>query len=216
VNWGASEMPLWRIPTRIINSPVHMYPDKLSFMRQMQDDLVTASYIPPFSVNDPNQLTFPVMCRRILNGHSGAGIVVAETPEQLVNAPLYVQYIPKESEWRVHFFVWPDAEGGRAGHIVDIQRKIRDPNREPTNWKVRSHNNGFIYVRNDLAIPQAVQNAANAFLASRMSLDFGALDIIYNRKQNRAYILEVNTAPGLFGHTVQVYADCMRVYENER
>jgi D-alanine-D-alanine ligase-like ATP-grasp enzyme len=37
-------------------------------------------------------------------------------------------------------------------------------------------------------------------------LDFGAVDVIWNEKQQRAYVLEVNTAPGLEGQTVDDYA----------
>jgi D-alanine-D-alanine ligase-like ATP-grasp enzyme len=37
-------------------------------------------------------------------------------------------------------------------------------------------------------------------------LDFGAVDIIYNAKRNECYVLEVNTAPGLEGTTVEKYA----------
>jgi D-alanine-D-alanine ligase-like ATP-grasp enzyme len=41
-------------------------------------------------------------------------------------------------------------------------------------------------------------------------LDFGAIDIIYNESRDQAYVLEVNTAPGLTGQTIQSYADAFR------
>ena len=37
-------------------------------------------------------------------------------------------------------------------------------------------------------------------------LDFGAVDVIYNVHHKKAYVLEVNTAPGLEGTTLEVYA----------
>jgi len=42
---------------------------------------------------------------------------------------------------------------------------------------------------------------------SALGLDFGAVDIIYNEHENQYYVLEVNTAPGLEGTTVEKYAE---------
>ena len=43
-----------------------------------------------------------VLCRKLLRANSGRGIVVAKTLEELVTAPLYVKYIRKEKEYRLH------------------------------------------------------------------------------------------------------------------
>jgi glutathione synthase/RimK-type ligase-like ATP-grasp enzyme len=43
-----------------------------------------------------------------------------------------------------------------------------------------------------------------------LGLDFGAVDIIWNKKQDRYYVLEVNTAPGLEGETVVRYANAFK------
>src|SRR3546814_11566955 len=61
---------------------------------------------------------YTIVARTVLNGHSGAGIVLCETPEQLaaVDAPLYVVYEPKKQEYRVHVL---------NGKVVDVQRKAR-------------------------------------------------------------------------------------------
>ena len=39
-----------------------------------------------------------------------------------------------------------------------------------------------------------------------LQLDFGAVDVIWNEAQKRAYVLEVNTAPGIEGTTLMRYA----------
>ena len=43
-----------------------------------------------------------------------------------------------------------------------------------------------------------------------IGLDFGAVDVIYNGHSNRAYVLEINTAPGLTGTTLDNYAAALR------
>jgi D-alanine-D-alanine ligase-like ATP-grasp enzyme len=40
-----------------------------------------------------------------------------------------------------------------------------------------------------------------------VGLDFGAVDIIWNQTQDRCYVLEINTAPGLCNTTCQKYAE---------
>jgi glutathione synthase/RimK-type ligase-like ATP-grasp enzyme len=138
-----------------------------------------------------------IVCRTVLTGHSGHGIIIASTPVELVKASLYTQYVPKSHEFRVHII---------RGDIIDVQRKIRDPNKEPTDWKVRSHDNGFIYVRGGFVVPEDVKRQSlSAFMAS--GLDFGAVDVIWSEKQQKAYVLEINTAPGLENTTVESYAN---------
>jgi D-alanine-D-alanine ligase-like ATP-grasp enzyme len=93
--------------------------------------------------------------------------------------------------------------------VVLVQRKARDPRCDNPNWKVRNHDNGFIFVRNDVdPDPQVVEQAVKAVVA--LGLDFGAADIIWNEKQKRAVVLEVNTAPGLEGSTINDYAQGFR------
>lgn len=144
---------------------------------------------------------YVVVCRTILNGNSGEGIVLAETVDELVEAPLYVRYVPKKQEYRVHVF--------RDG-VVDVQRKARrkDVADDQVNWKIRNHDNGFIFARGeDLGeVPEDVlTQSINAVKAC--GLDFGAVDVIFNEKEQSAYVLEVNTAPGLSGATLDVYVE---------
>jgi glutathione synthase/RimK-type ligase-like ATP-grasp enzyme len=139
--------------------------------------------------------------RHKLTGHSGEGIEIVEKKEDLPNAPLYVEYIKKQDEYRIHV--------GRKGDVyscISEQRKARslDVPLERVNWKVRNHNNGFVFVREDCNPPDSVRIAAVEAIKAT-GLDFGAVDVIYNAKEDRAYVLEINTAPGLEGQTIEDY-----------
>jgi D-alanine-D-alanine ligase-like ATP-grasp enzyme len=121
-----------------------------------------------------------------------------------VSAPLYVKYIPKKDEYRVHVV---------RGEIIDIQRKgLREELKgtEGVNFKVRNLANGFVFVRNDgRTVPECVLTVGRQAVQA-LELDFGAADVIYNAQQNRAYAIEVNSAPGLQGTTIVNYTNALR------
>lgn len=208
INWGSSNLPDFG-PAQIINIPdaVRVCANKLRFF-----ETVPADCCVPWTTDRQVTLRWlqegreaKVVCRTLLTGHSGNGIIIAESDNELVNAPLYTKYVKKQAEYRVHLI------RSRNGEIrtIDIQRKIRDPEREPTDWNVRSHANGFMFVRNDVVLPaNALDNCIRAFEA--VGLDFGAVDVLWNQREQRAYVLEINTAPGLTGTTVENYATAFR------
>lgn len=140
-----------------------------------------------------------VVARTQLNGHSGAGIVLArEASDPLPVAPLYVQYVKKQKEFRVHV-----AFGG----VIDVQEKRqRKDYVGDTNFQVRNHHTGWVYCREDIQEPDGIRDMAIQAV-SALGLDFGAVDIIFNAKRNECFVLEVNTAPGLEGTTVERYAE---------
>lgn len=216
VNWGSSRLPDFQ-PATVINSQaaIGVCSNKLSFFQVMgayhnegerprvpewtRDRAVAATW---FDREDSK-----VVCRTILTGHSGNGIIIAESENELADAPLYTRYVKKQAEYRVH--IVRSRQGGLGSRIIDVQRKIRDPEREPTDWRVRSHANGFIFVRSGFELPaDAETQTLRAFRAS--GLDFGAVDVIYNEREGQAYVLEINTAPGLTGTTVDNYAEAFR------
>ena len=197
--------------------------NKLSFFKKNADE----EYLPKFwtSKSEIPDDVYPVVCRCILTGHSGAGIVIANTKEELVDAPLYVQYKKKKDEYRVHCGKRPwtphlDYAGEQMPEgvyrddpheIISIQRKARRLDCENPNWQVRNHANGFVFVRNNVNPPPCVtESAIKAF--DRSGLDFGAVDVIYNEQENKAYVLEINTAPGLEGQTVKDYANFFKEF----
>jgi glutathione synthase/RimK-type ligase-like ATP-grasp enzyme len=139
-----------------------------------------------------------VVARTVLRGHSGAGIVLVDQKNaELPAAPLYVQYVKKQQEFRVHV---------AFGKVIDVQEKRQRKDYEgDTNFQVRNHHTGWVYCREDIKQPAELEPMAVATVA-RLGLDFGAVDIIYNAKSNVCYVLECNTAPGLEGTTVERYA----------
>ena len=208
INWGCSTMPDAYLTCRVLNSPtaVGLCANKLSFFNHLAD---TDVRIPPFLTcsadvkfenEDVKEGKPSWVARTVLTGHSGAGIVIIEGGDaEVVEAPLYTKYIPKKEEYRVHVF---------QGEVVDVQRKARstDVEDENVNWQVRNHANGFIFARNeDHDVPDDVLvQAARAVEAC--GLDFGAVDVLWNQKKFEAYVIEVNTAPGLTGETLEGYA----------
>lgn len=141
-----------------------------------------------------------VVVRRILNGHSGHGIEIVSPGGDLpTDAPLYVEYIKKTREARLHIF------NGRLIAWQEKRRRREVPDAD-VNWQVRNHDNGFIFARDNVVTDQRAVDIAVAALAA-LGLDFGAVDLIFNEQGNAWYFLEVNTAPGLEGQTITDYAE---------
>lgn len=219
INWGSSDINNnWEC----LNANCGIWSNKLNSFVQWQSSQ-NGPRIPPFTTSPTEAAGWlskgsRVVCRGTLTGHSGAGITIVEgnkTGDQtsLPQVPLYVKYIPKDQEYRVHVFNFQ----GQI-EVIDVQRKVRDPSREPSNWQVRSHQNGFIFTRNDQAgnpyktscPPDVLEQAKRALGSS--GLTFGAVDVIWSAKKEEAYVLECNCAPGLEGTTVSIYAEAIKRY----
>jgi hypothetical protein len=199
INWGNSTLKVFE-PARTLNTGycVSLAANKLSFFNQV--NLSDAQGVrTPLYWENPENITpedFPVVCRTVLTGHSGNGIVLANTPDELVPAKLYTKYVKKKDEFRVHC---------SRDTVIAIQKKYALGYVNP-NYQIRSHDNGFIFIRGGFTTPDGVVEQAQAAIAA-CGLDFGAVDVIYNTHEDKAYTLEVNTAPGLEGQTILDYRD---------
>lgn len=141
------------------------------------------------------------LARTKLSSHSGEGIIVVEPGQQQPTAPLYVLYKKKTHEYRAHVF---------NGQVIDIVQKKRRADFENINSQIRNVQNGWVFCREDIKINNKNDLITQALLACNAArLDFGAVDIIYNAKEKKYYVLEVNTAPGLEGQTVTNYANAI-------
>lgn len=213
INWGCSNLPDNIYESRILNRPegVSVCSNKLKFFNLLNERQLS-DLIPPYttSIDKAKEMLnsgVHLFARTKLTGHSGEGIVSMTKPEHFVEAPLYVKYIKKTEEYRVHIVY---------GVVIFEQRKARnkDVPDDKVNWQIRNHSNGFIYSYKNLIIPWCVKDVAlRAFAAT--GLDFGAVDVIYSRNEDRAYVLEINTAPGLEGETLNRYANCFRGFIRE-
>lgn len=209
VNWGCSQLPEEVMKSKVVNHPdaVAIAANKRDFFNKVKDVVS----IPPFTENVEEAFEWlnkghHVVVREKLNGHSGEGIVILENQFDFedydhTKARVYVQYVPKKDEYRIHV---------SNGEVIDMQRKAmqRGLDREQVNWKVRNHRNGFVFVREGVEPPEEVIEQAKLAVKT-VGLDFGAVDVIWNNHYNKAYVLEINTAPGLEGKSVDTYAKAL-------
>lgn len=210
INWGNSEIPSWGYRTSWLNHPMLIGPTvhKLKFFRAMKTNNVN---VVPFTTDKGEAESWlanhHVVCRHVLTGKAGQGIeVVNRGATELPRAPVYTQYKkPRLGEFRVHVF---------NDKVIDIAQKKRtyDVPDEEVNWKIRSHTNGWIFARNDIEIPSGVREEALKAITG-CALDFGAVDLLHDN--DKVYILEVNTAPGLEGTTLQRYSQAIAEYLHE-
>lgn len=214
LNWGSSVVPDEVLKCNILNHPekIKLAANKLSFFKTVSNHY--PDLLPPWTEFYNTAVDwvgegFKVCARTILNGHSGAGIVLMSKDDEVFpKAPLYVRYIPKVEEYRVHVVL---------GNVIDVQRKTLSKDKleelgidaENINWKIRNLANGFIYQRANVNPNQEVLDAS-VKIVQCLGLDFGAVDVIVGKKDGKTYVLEVNTAPGLTGSTVESYVKAFK------
>ena len=207
INWGnKTPPPLLNLvgEGRMLNWPENIPNNKLDFYQQNE------KLVPAFTTSIDIATAWllkngapRVVCRTLLNASGGRGITVARKIEELVvNARVYVKYIKKFNEYRIHFM--------NGGIFFVQQKKMRD-GEEGANFEIRNHDNGFVFCHKDIDLPWCVPEICQVFV-NTTRLDFGALDVLYNQKNEKAYLLEVNTAPGLEGDTtLQSYVDAFKI-----
>ncbi len=200
INWGSSNV------SRQIHGVILNAPDAVArAVNKLRAFHCLAEYgvmIPPYctTLRGGEEMLGdgPVVCRTKLTGHSGEGIIIASTPEELVEAPLYTQYIKKKEEYRIHVM------HGEAFFVQRKARKLDVPNEE-VNWQVRNLAGGFIYANQDVEVAEEAKEQA-IMAVQALGLDFGAVDVILGTDKHY-YTLEVNTACGLAGTTLDKYVE---------
>lgn len=213
INWGSSGFTRsLTYENELLNSPdaVANAVNKLQAFKCMDGH----TSIPPWTDDREEALEWfirgmldPIVIRHKLTGHSGDGIQLFEEEQRYTDpfpvAPLYTKYIKKRQEYRLHVF---------RDKVFFTQRKARnkDVPDENVNWQIRNHANGFIFAHQGVDCgPQAEQYAVAAVRS--LGLDFGAVDIIKG-VDDRWYVLEVNTACGLEGTTLEKYAEVFKEF----
>lgn len=206
INWGST---IDRFPgAGYINDPVDVSQvcNKLSFLQLMdQHNHGPDNHfvdIPEFT--DDMQVAmgwvgegYTVIARTMLRASGGRGIHVLNRDTPMVRAPLYTKYMKKLDEYRVHVV---------DGDVIHVQQKRRKRDQEDVDNQVRNHDNGWVFTINDVNPPDKVLDQARlAMVAS--NLDFGAVDVIWNQFHETAKVLEINTAPGLEGTTLDKYTE---------
>jgi glutathione synthase/RimK-type ligase-like ATP-grasp enzyme len=148
-------------------------------------------------------------------GSEGAGIVVLNDARD-TRAKLYTQYIPKKNEYRVHVVAGNviDVTEKRKANDAEQRRNQRDPGPLPERGRpephqVRNTANGYVFCHEGVKPSPAVLDAGRKAVQA-LGLDFGAVDVIWNEKKQAAYVLEVNTAPGIAETSAKKYAEAFR------
>ena len=198
LNYGSSRP----VSYPVLNSPasVAIAANKLKTFNELR--LHNFPNVPLFTTNKEEAKDWisdgkVVYCRQILNGSQGVGIIVASSIDQLVDAPLYVLKVPRNIEARVHVF---------NGEVIDFSVKRKRIDAEVSN-EVRNLSNGWVFCRSNESLSSDVLEAAKESVRL-IGLDFGAVDLAVNRGIPR--VLEINTAPGLEGTTVERYKEAIK------
>jgi hypothetical protein len=142
--------------------------------------------------------TSTVICRTLTHASEGKGIIVAETPEAVVQAPVYTLYKKKKKEFRIHIF---------KDKVVHVLEKRRKTNFEGvSDAKIRNTANGYVFCSDGVVEPVGLRDLALA--ASKVTKsDFKGVDIGYNEKKDELFVIEVNSAPGIEGTNVDRYVN---------
>lgn len=202
LNWGNSNPHFSH--ARMLNKPsaVKIASNKLSSFQVLKNAGVS---VPDFTTDknvamEWQEDDYRVVVRHKLQAHSGQGIQICQPEESLPYAPLYTKYTKKDKEFRVHVF---------GGRVIDWSEKCRRSGAEPTNNLIRNHANGWVFCREGKYLPDFA-SGLSVRAVQALGLDFGAVDVIV--RGDRAYILEVNTAPGIEGTTLNAYVQELRRY----
>lgn len=211
VNWGNSVSPKWTNPdTKWLNKPeaVANATNKLKAFKLLEGKVS----IPPWTTDVKKAQEWinsglEVVSRHYLSASGGRGITLCgdghdgrASARLPVSDPLFVAYVKKKAEYRVAV---------AHGEVIDVTQKKHPQGSKDHDSKIRSHDRGWIFARDGVEAPAQVTSLA-VDAVKILGLDFGAVDVIYNGKQDKAYVLEVNTAPGLEGTSVEKYAVAFR------
>lgn len=190
VNWGnGTDFSIRRAGVKVFNNPeaIRRASNKLTTFQMLQ---AAGVRVPSFSTTPPTDRGKAVwLARTKLTGSCGEGISVVRKDADFPSAPLFVKYVPKTEEYRVHV---------AAGRVIFVQQKKRKSDAEQTADQklIRNYDNGWVFCPVDVAVLESnLQPAIDATKA--VGLDFGAVDMIIGRDDSLPYILEINTAPGL-------------------
>ena len=194
LNWGMSETPNWEGMVGNIKVINHWDAIKVSVNKLKTFEKLKAAgvNIPLFStkIDDARQWIQNgdvIVCRKILCGSQGDGIVICKNLEELnVAAPdtkMFVRYFKRKKEFRV--FV-------ANGEIFDFSEKKKKEDFDGEhNTFVRNFAGGYIFARQNVVLPEIVKQQSIA-AAAALNLQITAIDIGYNESQNLAVVFEAN------------------------
>jgi len=160
-----------------------------------------------WTTNIEEARSFPLCyCRTLLSSSKGRGIIVAQSPAEVVPAPLYTKGIKQvEGEYRVHIF---------KGQVIDFAKKMKmrtdrlEEEGITLNPLIRNLDNGYVFGREGVTLHEGTIRVAIEAVED-LELDLAAVDVVRSSYSGDSFVLEVNTAPGMEGSTVLKYASAI-------
>lgn len=205
VRYGNSTPPTNTLQDTTLNSStaIELVSDSARFSSwALEHGFNATQYIHKNDVNF-DEITYPVLLRKKYH-HGGLDIKVIQNREHFntlkasgeTNGYGYiVPIVHVDTEFRIHVL---------GNEAVKMFKKTGGELTD--NIPVRSSYKGWHYERVGAdSFPQGRRLAVD--LLSQLGLSFGAVDLGFNRTENRYYIFEVNSAPGLNTETLQLYAN---------
>lgn len=209
LNYGSTtELP--RFTGKYLNHPqsVRNSSDKISTFK-----LLTEAGIPtvPWTTNKDEALNWikvdkaMVVVRSLTRASAGRGAFFLDSGDDLPNAPLYTKYVKKAAEYRVNV---------AFGKVINIRQKRRRKDFDgEVNNLCRTHDNGWVYCSEGVDKNNETLRELSITSVNCLGLDFAAVDIIYNQHYNQYYVLEVNSAPGMEGETLNNFIEALKNYD---
>lgn len=209
VNYGCSTVPNWRFEYEWVNHPtaVATSSNKLMTLNALKeagvDHVQYTTDIEEARSWFSGGRNVRVYQRSNLRGHSGSGISVVESPDDLTRVPLYTRRFPAGREFRIHVCLEESPVVVQKRPMSRAKLELLDiEDADPT---VRNHANGWVYSENvnlpDDRRGHAAYQAIKAIEAC--GLDYGAVDMLYSVQQDRFAVCEVNSAPGMLDQRTQ-------------
>jgi len=158
------------------------------------------------SLGSARNLVSDFVCvRKLTRASEGRGLSVVPKLELTEEAPLYTEYIKKKAEYRAHVY---------NNKVILLQQKKKSRSFEgDRNTQIRNQSNGYIFSRSIEYTPPDITTVAISAVQS-LGWTQGAVDILWNERQNKCYALEVNARPGMQGSTPMTYAEAILENKN--
>jgi carbamoylphosphate synthase large subunit len=192
IRWGATS-PIARRPHKVLNQMKAI--QAASNKREALKALRAANINVPIVIEadeilQDKGLAWPVLGRK--DRHVGANdIVLCLQGRDVERAKAegcthFSKYIPTAAEYRVHVF---------ADNIIKTSQKVlTEPDKATQPW-VRNLGSGYTFRQPETRLSGGARGMA-IDAVNALGLTFGAVDLIVG-DDDEAYVLEVNTAPGL-------------------
>ena len=191
-------------------NPVLVYGDQVDKLEQYKyfesksDNIVGLAY----TTDEKEAKTWleegnKVVGRKTLCGCAGSGIVLMSTVDEFVpGLKVYTVYRKKKKEFRVHIF---------KDRLVTVLEKRRKTGVQDADKFIRSHQRGWVFCHTNVEYdPSVVTMALEARKITKS--DFVGVDVGWNDHYQQAFIIEVNSAPGIEGSSVALYAKTIKEY----